>query len=72
MEDIMVREKIAKYIKDNGIKQVFVANGIGLSPSAISSMVNGERDLDVQEYVKICDLFKLPYDYFMPTTTQPA
>lgn len=68
MKDTTIREKIAKYIKDNGIKQVFVANGIGLSPSAISSMVNGERELDVQEYVKICELFKLPYDYFMPNT----
>ncbi|MGN0557896.1 MAG: helix-turn-helix domain-containing protein [Acutalibacteraceae bacterium] len=68
----MVREKIAKYIKDNGIKQNYVANGIGLSPAAVSSMVNGERDLDVEEYVKICDLFKVSYDYFMPTDSKPA
>lgn len=68
----MVREKIAKYIKDNGIKQVYVANGIGLSQAAISSMVNGERDLDVEEYVKICDLFKVSYDYFMPTDNKSA
>lgn len=68
----MVREKIAKYIKDNGIKQVYVANGIGLSPAAISSMVNGERDLDVEEYVKICDLFKVSYDYFMPNESKSA
>lgn len=68
----MVREKIAKYIKDNGIKQVYVANGIGLSPAAISSMVNGERDLDVEEYVKICDLFRVSYDYFMPNEHKSA
>ena len=63
----MVREKIAQYIKNNGIKQNYVANGIGLSPQAISALVRGERGLDVEEYIRICDLFKVSYDYFMPS-----
>lgn len=63
----MVREKIAQYIKNNGIKQNYVANGIGLPPQAISALVRGERELDVEEYIRICDLFKVSYDYFMPS-----
>lgn len=61
----MVKENIARYIKSNGIKQVFVANGTGLTQQAVSSIVNGERDLDVEEYIKICDLFKVSYDFFV-------
>lgn len=65
----MVRENIVKYLKNNGIKQAFVADGIGISKAAMSSLVRGERDLDVEEYVKICDLFKVSYDFFIDTAT---
>lgn len=61
----MVKENIVKYLKNNGIKQSFVADSIGLSRAAMSSLVKGERDLDVEEYVKICDLLKVNYDFFI-------
>ena len=67
----MVRENIAKYIKDNGIKQIHIANALGISPSAVSSIVNCDRDLSAEEYIKICKLFKVSCDYFVNNDTKP-
>ena len=64
----MVRDNIVKYLKSNGIKQTFIANGIGISQAAMSSLAKGERDLDVEEYVKICDLLKVNYDFFIDSS----
>lgn len=61
----MVRENIVKYLKNNGIKQSFIADHIGISRAAMSSLAKGERDLDIEEYVKICDLLKVNYDFFI-------
>ena len=61
----MVRENIANYVKQNGIKQKFIADNIGLSPSAVSQMLNGEREISAEEYVNICRLFNLSCDYFV-------
>lgn len=68
----MVRENIVKYLKNNGIKQSFVADNIGLSRMAMSNLVNGDRDLDVEEYVKICDLLKVNYDFFIDSSAITA
>ena len=67
----MVRENIAKYIKDNGIKQIHIAKALGISPSAVSLIVNCERDLSAEEYVKICKLFKVSCDYFVHDNIKP-
>ena len=68
----MVRENIINYLKNNGIKQSFVADNIGLPRAAMSSLANGKRNLDVEEYVKICDLLKINYDFFIGNATTTA
>ncbi len=61
----MLRDNIVKYIKDHGIKQDYVANGINISANAMSSIMNGKRDISAEEYVAICTLFNVSCDYFV-------
>lgn len=61
----MVRENIAAYVKSNGIKQKFIADNIGISPSAVSQLLNGEREISAEEYINICNLFNVSCDYFV-------
>lgn len=61
----MVRENIAAYVKNNGIKQKFIADNIGISPSAVSQFLNGEREISAEEYINICNLFNVSCDYFV-------
>lgn len=67
----MVRENIAAYVKQNGIKQKFIADNIGLSPSAVSQLLNGDREISAEEYIKICNLFKVSCDFFVSYHKKP-
>lgn len=57
--------KIKIYLKDNGIKQSFVAEKSGLTESIISDICNEKRKVDVIEYYKICKALQVPLNYFL-------
>lgn len=67
----MVREAIAKYLEDNGIKQNYLAMKINMSPVTLNTILNGKRKIDIEEYAKICDALNVTYDLFL-TQEQPA
>lgn len=67
----MVRETIAKYLEDNGIKQNYLATKINMSPVTLNTILNGKRKIDIEEYAKICDALNVIYDLFL-TQEQPA
>lgn len=60
----MIRDNIIKYVKEHGIKQEYIANGIQISSNAVSSIMNGKRDISAEEYVAICKLFNVSCDFF--------
>lgn len=45
MNQNTIREDLKKYLEDNGIKNKFIANKIGLSESMISYFLNGKKRL---------------------------
>lgn len=50
-----VGEQIKEYMKDNGIKQVFVAEKAGICPQILGQILNGNRKIEVKEFFKICE-----------------
>lgn len=68
----MVRERIIEYLRDNGIKQEYVAEKANLSSVAMSNLANGKRGLDVEEYVRICQALGVSTDLFMPDNAPPT
>lgn len=60
----MIKQRIASYVEEKGIKQIYISQCTGLSPQAISLLLRGERNLDVEEYAKLCDALDVPYDFF--------
>lgn len=60
----MIVEAIAKYIKENEIKQVFLCEKTGLTRYRIRMIQNGKSRLSIEEYEKICAALNLPYEYF--------
>lgn len=68
----MVREAIAKYLEENGIKQNFLANKINMSPVSLNNIINGSRKIDIEEYVRICDALGMPYEFFLKAETKTA
>lgn len=60
-----VEKKIGQYLKENGIKQIFVAEKAGITSSAMSDICNEKRKVDAVEYYLICKALQLPLDYFL-------
>lgn len=61
----MLSEKIKKYLDDKGIKYGFVADGIGVSVSTFSGMINGKRKITAEEYFAICNFLCVGLDFFI-------
>lgn len=65
----MVGRRIKEYLKENGIKQTFVAEKSGLSNSVISDICTRGRKIDVVEYYKICKVLNVPLETFLEEET---
>ena len=61
----MLRENIAEKKKKNGIKQSYLAEKTGMTPIAVSSIVNLKRDISAEEYVSVCDALNVTLDFFL-------
>lgn len=50
----MIGKYIGDYMKENGIKQVFVSEKTGISPQVLGQILKGSRRIETSEYFKIC------------------
>jgi transcriptional regulator with XRE-family HTH domain len=62
----MVGARIKEYLNQNGIKQSYLAEKVGLSNSQISDICNHDRKIDCLEYYKICQALNVPFETFIP------
>lgn len=60
----MVGKEIKEYLEQNGIKQSFVAEKVGITPSQISEICNKGRSIDCVTYYKICSALNVPLETF--------
>ena len=65
----MVGLAIKEYLEKNGIKQSFVADKVGISPSQMSEICNKGRSIDCVTYYKICSTLNVPLDMFFEGIT---
>lgn len=59
--------KFKKYLEDNGIKQSFIAEKIGVTTSKLNMIVTGRINCSLSNYVDICHVLKLPLGSFIDT-----
>lgn len=60
-----VGKRIQQFIKDNGIKQTFLADKVGFTDAKLSSIVNGQRGIDCVDYARICKALGVEYGTFL-------
>jgi transcriptional regulator with XRE-family HTH domain len=60
----MIGKRIAEYLAENGIKQSFVCEKVGLSPSQMSDICKKGRSVDCVTYYKICKALNVPLEKF--------
>ena len=62
----MVGMKIGEYLEENGIKQSFVADKVGITPARMSEIVNKQNKIiDCVLYYKICKVLNVPLELFL-------
>jgi transcriptional regulator with XRE-family HTH domain len=64
----MIGSKIKEYLTENGIKQGFVAEKVGLTPSQMSDICNRNKSIDCVTYYKICKALNVPLETFLEGT----
>lgn len=57
---------IKKYLEENGIKQTFVSEKTGIPTPILNMMLNDNRKIEANEYMKICDAIGVPLEQFKP------
>lgn len=55
---------LKKEIDDRGIKNKFIANKIGVSPSYLSQVLNGSKKLSTDVAIKVIQVLDLPLNIF--------
>ena len=61
----MVGERIKNYLTDNGIKQAFVAERVGITRVRMSEICNKDKKIDCELYYKICKALNVPLETFV-------
>ena len=56
-------KRLSKIRQEQELSQEYVADRLGMTRSGICRYENGEREIGMTEYFKICDVYKInPYD----------
>jgi transcriptional regulator with XRE-family HTH domain len=51
-------------LESKGIRQSFVSKKTGIPASILNMILNNNRKIEANEYMKICDAIGVPLDYF--------
>lgn len=60
----MIVEEIVNYLDESGIESKLLCRRAGFEENYIDLAASGKRNLEIEEYVKICNLLNKGYDYF--------
>ena len=61
----MVGKNIGQYLIENGIKQSFVAEKVGIPKSQMSDICTKDRSVDSVLYYRICKVLNVPLEQFL-------
>lgn len=59
-----INEQLNVYIKENGIKQVYIAQKTGLTEDVVSKILNGKRKIRADDFLTICTVLNIDPNIF--------
>ena len=62
-----VNAKLREFLEKEGIKQSFICEQTGMSPDAVSRILNSNRKITAEEFLNICTVLKLDPRDFLKT-----
>ena len=70
--NVVVANNIMDQMKNHNIKQIELANAIGVTKQIMSKMLNGSRLINIAELHKIADYFHIQADDLMKPSAAPS
>lgn len=64
--------RLKQFIEERGLIQKFVAQKTGIEEVALSNILNGRQRCSLENYVKLCNFFNVPFDSFIDTVVGDA
>ena len=64
--------RLKQFIEERGLIQKFVAQKTGIEEVALSNILNGRQRCSLENYVKLCNFFNVPFDSFIDTVVEGA
>lgn len=64
--------RLKQFIEERGLIQKFVAQKTGIEEVALSNILNGRQRCSLENYVKLCNFFNVPFDSFIDTVVKDA
>lgn len=62
---VVVQSRIRDYIKQNGIKQSYIASSTGIDGAALSNILTNRRELRADEFELICKALNREPGFFL-------
>lgn len=65
----MVAQSIGEYLKDNGIKQTWLAERLEIPPTTLNGIINGRSELKADTFITICKVLNVSPETFVKGET---
>lgn len=56
----MVAKSVGEYLKENGIKQAWLAERLDVPPTTLNGIINGRAEMKADMFIKICRILNVP------------
>lgn len=60
----MIGKNISAYLRDNGIKQSWLAERLGIPITTLSGAMTGRVHMKAEMFMKICEILRVPPETF--------
>ena len=62
--EVKIPLDMKKYIDQHGISYKYIYTGAEIDKSRFSRIINGQSEMRMSEYKKICNVLNVPAEYF--------
>lgn len=63
--EYMVAKNIGEYLKENGIKQTWLAERLEIPPQTLNGIIKGRSELKAETFITICKVLNVSPETFV-------
>ena len=64
----MVAKSIGEYLRENGIKQTWLADRLDVPATTLNGIINGRTEMKADMFISICRILNVPPETFAKET----